>query len=1379
MCYFRHVVAYSCMKYIYTILFLLIALSAKGDEIFYFSNLSLDEGLSQISVTAIHQDRSGFMWFGTRNGLNRYDGYDFDVYLTSLTDASTISDNHILCIAEDEKGNLWVGTNNGLNYLDLSTHTFRRYHSRPGNSQTLSHNTIYALHNDDQNNLWIGTATGLDWYEPASGTFHHITIGELLVENRVSTVTKKRNKLYIGTLKKGLIIYDLKTKEHQLFNDTANQKYNINSHNIKNILVDKNENLWIGTFNAGVYLLRKGEDQMIHYNKASGLTNNNIRIITEAPDGNIIIGTSNGLCVLNPHTNKITKYEEYGVNHGGLSHYSILSVFSDRSHSLWVGTYAGGICYYNKHGQKFRFYDTSASRKGIQGIIGPMLETDNSLYIATEGCGLLEMNKHTNAYTNHDLPPASNQSYEYNIIKSLCLDRDRDRILCGTNIGTIYSFCLRSKTFSLFYDLKEQRSLYHLSMGMDGKLIIGGVSEHGFCLLSDGGKLVNTFPLSGSGDVFFSDVRCVLEAEKNVYIIGTRNDGIFCYDYKTHTLKNYKNDKNKDERGQIPENYITDIIKDSRGQIWVGTFGGGISLFDIQSGWFTTYDTQHNLLNNNVCKIIEDNDGTLWVSTITDISEFDQKTRKFNNYTHSNGIRVNEFTLHAGIRLSNNNIVFSGNNGFVSFNPQKLSINPFTPPIVLKKLFVNNEEITPTGTSGILQVQPNEQKEIVLRHNQSNISIEYSALNYVFSNRNYYSYKLEGFDKNWNNAGTRRIAYYTNIPPGDYRFIVRGSNNDGVWNNVGASINIKVLPPFWKTWWAYCIYILIVVAICWFIIRYFNERKRLQDNIKMKQLENKSREELHQAQNRLFTNFSHELRTPLTLIISPLEDMMATENLSVKVQESLRLMQNNARRLLRIVNNLMDFQKKESGVMKLKTSESDFVSFTEEMVLLFKELAFSRRIHFTYRHTPETLLYWFDKNLMEKVYFNFLSNAFKNVPNEGTVEVNLNLQSLAELKEQYPKRVAGYTDHQIRYIVLEIKDSGKGIASSELEKIFIPFYQVAQNEHSASGTGLGLSLSKAIVEMHHGVIWAESPAGSGASFICILPVSKACFKEGEFVEEEIAPVDLPLAVDISKEKKISVKDQQKRSTILVVEDNKEVRNYIISHLSENYNILEASNGVEAIDKTLNLMPDLIITDLMMPKMDGMKMCSIIKNDIRVSHIPIIMITARTMVADITEGYNTGADDYITKPFSSSILIARVENIIRSRNQLKKMYGKNFSLETLGVKAVSLEEQFMQKLYHIMEMNISNPNLSLDQFCREIGMSRANLYRKLKTITDLSPNEFIRNFRLDMGAKMLRETHLPVSEVYVAVGFNSHGYFSNCFKAYFGVSPTEYMNRNPQ
>jgi len=1362
------------MKNYLLLLFLALTSIASGNERLYFSNLSLGDGLSQITVSCIHQDNRGFMWFGTRNGLNRYDGYSFDIYVTNPEDNSSISDNHILCISEDESGNLWVGTNNGLNYLDRTTNKFKRYYSEPDNEGSLSHNTIYGISYDDQNNLWVGTGSGLDLFDKETGIFHHIIIEDLLEKKRINKIVRRGDELYLGSLRYGLIIYNLESKQYTMYNDILPDPYNIGSSQVKSILFDRDDNLWIGTQEVGVGVLKKGEDKFIRYTQKNGLTNNNVRSIAQAPDGNLIIGTFNGLNILDPKTEEITQYIDYGVGQGMLSHYSIIDVYFDRSQTLWIGTYGGGICYYNRYGQKFRFIDPNIGGKNLLGILGPIVELNNSLYIATEGGGLLEMNKNTKTIKNYEIFEGVDRTYGKNIIKSLYLDGTR--ILCGTNIGTIYNFDIHTKKFSLFCDLGEARSVYYIGKSLAGDIVIGGVNEQGFMILHKSGNLQKTFPVKGKENIYFSDVRCVLEVEKNVFLIGTRNDGLYCYDYNQQTSKNYKNDITEKSENEIPENFVTSIMKDTKGRVWVGTYGGGIAFFDMKAETFTTYNAKNNLQNNNICEIVEGDNNHLWISTISGISDFNIESGTFENYTHANGIKVDEFSLHAGTRLSNNDIMFSGNNGLTSFNPQRMSVNPYIPPIILKNLFINNDKIIPGGDDNILSEDLDTQKEIVLKYDQSNITIEYSALSYIYSDRNQYTYKLEGFDEEWNNVGSRRMAYYTNIPAGEYRFVVRGSNNDGVWNDEGTSIRIIVKPPFWKTWWAYSIYVLFIAAIIWFIIRYFSEKKRLQDDIKMKQVEAKASEEFHQARNKLFTNFSHELRTPLTLIISPLDDMAGKADLPPKIMDNVYLMQNNARRLLRIVNNLMDFQKKESGTMKLQVSEGDFVSFTNEMILHFKELAASRKIHFEFNHTVGTLQYCFDKELMEKVYFNFLSNAFKNVPNQGTVEVNMDKKSLEELKLSYPEKIKEFNNLQILYITLEIKNSGEGIAQDELEKIFIPFYQVAQNEHSASGTGLGLSLSKSIIEVHHGVIWAESPGGKGAIFRCILPIDKELFRDEDFANEIGSTSDFPYSVDVSKENGEEGDIKKKVYTILVVEDNIDVRRYIVSHLKDSYNVMEASNGIEALEKAINHLPDLIISDLMMPKMDGMEFCEKIKHDIRTSHIPVIMLTARTMTEDMKQGYEAGADDYITKPFSSLVLVSRVNNIIQSREKLKELYGKRFSLETLGVEATSVDERFMQKLYDILEKNVSNPELNLDEFSRDVGMSRANLYRKIKSITNLSPNEFIRNFRLNMGAKMLKEAQMPVSEVYVAVGFNSHAYFSNCFKAYYGVSPSEYANQ---
>lgn len=1353
-------------------IFLLLSVVVHGADRYYFSSLSLRDGLSQITVTCILQDSKGFMWFGTRIGLNRYDGYSFDVFTSKPEDNASISDNHILCMAEDKDGYLWVGTNNGLNKLNPVTNKFCRYFSDPADSLSLPHNMVLSICYDDEDRLWVGTSNGLVLYDSHINKFKRIQIGDLLVNNRVQAIIKKNNYLYIGTFNKGLIIYNLKNKQYTVYGRCPGSPADIGSDYVKAILADRVGNIWIGTQGKGVSVLRK-DSSLITYNGKNGLTNDYVRNIVEGVDGHIVLGTFNGLNVIDPQTGAIDQYNKYGSGEGLLSHYSITASYFDKSQSLWVGTYAGGVCYYSKYGQKFSFFSPFIRENTLLGILGQIVETDNSLYVATEGGGLLEMDKRTEKFSHYDIfDDIDDISYGKNIIKSLFYDNEK--ILCGTNVGTIYSFDLKTKRFTLIFDRKAEYSIYHISKSLSGDLVIGCINQQGLIFISKDGKMRNKFPIKSQDDVSFSDIRCVLEIRKNVFLIGTRNEGLYYYDYDKQLLKNYKNIPESVNADEIPENYVSCIIKSSTGSIWVGTVGGGISLFEVESGKFKTYGTKENLLNNNVCSIVEDNDKRLWVSSISGISELNPITGEFKNYTHQNGIKIDEFSPSAGIKLQNDEIIFCGNNGFTKFNPRRMSINPNVPPVVFKNLYIDNNRIEQGGEDGILKKKLEDSDELVLKYNQSNIAIEYSALNYVFPDRNQYAYKLEGFDEDWNEVGARRVAYYTNIPQGNYTFIVKGSNNDGIWNNDGIKLYIKILPPLWKTWWAYCLYVVIVALIVFFIIKYFSDKKRLENDIKLKQLEAKTMAEFHEARNKLFTNFSHELRTPLTLILNPLEDMAKkVDEPDPKKKKNILLMRSNARRLLRLVNNLMDFQKRESGSMALKVIQCDIIRFSQEMISFFEELALSRNIQLVYKHNADSLLCWFDKGLMEKVYFNFLSNAFKNVRNGGFIEINIETVPFVSLNTIVPEKYNHFKDAEVPYLLLEIKDSGQGIAAGELEKIFIPFYQVAQNEHSASGTGLGLSLSKSIIEMHHGIIWAESPEGSGAIFRCVLPLDKNLFNKNEIYEGIFDGEITPFEVEVKEDEQEEPDKGKKKHTILVVEDNRDVRHYIISHLEKNYNIMKASNGVDAIEKSIQFLPDLVLTDLMMPRMNGIELCTTLKKDLRTSHIPVIMITAKTMPEDMKEGYNVGTDAYLTKPFSMDVLIACVANVIHSREKLKEIYGKRFSLESLGIDATSADERFMQKLYKVLEKNISNPEMNLDDFCKDIGMSRANMYRKLKSITNLSPNEFIRNFRLEMGAKILKGSQLSVSEVYVAVGFNSHAYFSNCFKALYGMSPTEY------
>lgn len=1347
---------------------LLFAISVQflfANQPYHFSHLSVKDGLSQLNVTCIYQDKLGYIWFGTRNGLNKFNGNSFEVYWNHADDPHSISSNIINCMAEDAEGNLWIGTENGLNRLDKNKNEFKRYYINQ--QENKDKNKITSLCLDQQGTLWVGAASeGLFAYTPQGDSLKNISTKELK-GNWVNDIIERDHKLYIASYNRGLLIYDLQQQAVVRSFQQNSESLPIPSNRIRKVHIDRKGNIWLGNDTHGVYVIKHDPAEVVCYNTRNGLSNNNVRCINESPSGEIWIGTFDGLNILNPVTNRIQTYR-YGTQ-GTLSHHSIYSILFDRMQTIWIGTYAGGISYYNPYGHLFDFYSPSSSLNKTLGILGPAIEHEGTLYIGAEGGGLITFDLEQQTFQQYILPHNPGESMQ-SVIKTVYYDKNR--ILCGTSIGEIYEFNLHNHHFSLIFQNNDRNPIYHISKSISGELVVGSTSpKEGLMFISDTPSLhVQTeFAVKGEGTFRFASVICVCEISNDVFLIGTKEKGLFFYDKINHSLLSYNHTNG------LTAKHISSILKDRSGRIWISSMDGGLSEFNITTEQFITYNEKSGLQSNQVCKVVEGADNSLWISTLNGISRLDLRTRSITNYNKESGIQIQEFSPCAGFRLSDNRIFFAGNNGFTLFNPNDIVTNPNVPPIILDKLYINNKLVCPNDEENVLQENISTQKKIVLNHNQTNITIEYCALNYIFNSKNEYSYKLEGFDSDWNKVGNRRTAYYTNIPAGTYHFIVKGSNNDGIWNEQGATLEIVVLPPLWKTWWAYLIYSVVAIALIAFIIRYFTEKKRLQNNIKLKQMEAEVHEEFYQERNRLFTNFSHELRTPLTLIMAPLEEFVKRTDLVDDVHYKSQLMLRNAQRLLRIVNNLMDLQKNESGTMKLQVSEHDIVKFTHEAVSSFQDLALYRNIHLRFKHAVDEQPVWFDWNLLEKVYFNFLSNAFKNVPDGGSIRVELSVKSLSELAIFVPARLNKYKDPEIKYLTVSIQDNGVGIDPDELEKIFRPFYQVAQNEHSKSGTGIGLSLSKAIIEMHHGVIWADNAPDSGAVFQFVLPIDKNGFDPETMVESSanetvLFNVELP---DTAFEAEHSGK---KQATILIVEDNRDLNNYICSCLADKYNVIGVTNGEEALAKAINLLPNLIITDLMMPKMNGIELIRQLKKDMNTSHIPIIMVTAKTGTNDIKEGYAAGADEYITKPFDASILKVRVDNIIQSRERLKDLYSKNFSLESLGVDMTSVDEKFMQNLYATLQQNIANSDLNLDAFCRELGLSKSNLYRKIKQITGYSPNEFIRNFRLETAAKMLKETDMTITEVYCAVGYNSLAYFSNCFKALYGVSPTEFKNK---
>lgn len=1342
------------------------------------THFSVQDGLSQISVSSIEQDSQGYLWFGTRNGLNRFNGYNFEIFVNDPAEIASLSNNHILCLEEDPLGCLWIGTRGGLNRYDPVTGRITRYYDH-NPDEKIEHDFIYSLLWSDRDSvLWVGANHGLYYYDPAEGSLLEVKADGLFQNNEVSALAIRpaTDLLYVGTRHTGLVELNVRTGQYTIQRNLGNEGHSA-VNDIRCLFYDSRGFLWIGTFDAGIYVLNEEGVIINHYGKE--LNSQCIRDIKEAPDGKIWIATSNGIHIIDRDTERIDFFSA-GSNFGlNLTHHSVLALFFDRSGTLWAGSYAGGVNCYNPHVNRFENYAPLIDMDVSACAYSQAVEYGRYLYIGTQGNGLLEFNRDTGICRLYKLVPDG--TFDRNIIKYLCLSDKY--IYCSSSFGDVYRFCLSSKRFEKVFT--DQRGIllddviYQLEVRKDGDLLFGSVGKYGLSRISPTGKIQRKFPIQGGKNFLFSNVTCFLEIEPEIYLIGTRYDGLYRYDFKNQVLRRY-GEEEMSSGWCLRGIQINQIFRDSADRIWLATAGTGLCRFDMQNETFHPYVKRDGLLNNNVCAIVETKDHHLWLSTASGISEFDPERSIFRNFSYEDGIEVNEFAEQAGLLTSDGTIYFFGDNGFISFNPERFTRNDYIPPVVIENIYIDNRKLIP-GPKEILKTHIPWQNELVLDWNQSNMAIEYAALNYVASDKNTYSYKLEGFEDHWNTVGNRRIAYYTNIPPGEYLFRVIGSNNDGVMNEKGADLKITILSPLWLRWWAWLLYGLLSSWIAWLIVRYYFKQRQLKEDIRLEQLKTKAQQEFHQERNKLFTNFSHELRSPLTLIMSPLDDMALDPDIPPKWKDRIKLMQNNSQRLLRLVNNLMYFTKNESGNLRLKVTEEDWVEFSQEMHLLFSELALSRNIVFRFDHPQKSLTGWFDPYLIEKVYFNFLSNAFKNTPNGGHITLTLTGMDRTDLEKRFGTNILPDIRAINSYIVLEIADSGPGIPPGEYLRIFDPFYQVAQNEHARSGTGLGLSLSKMIVEMHRGTVWAGNADSGGALFTCVFPVERSFFKEDEFAQEtkgQRLPSDC--SVEIPPEENVPPIEPTKNKykyTVLVVEDNADLRMFLRSCLSDHYNVMEASNARDGLERSIHYLPDIILSDLMMPEMDGLEMSRKLKNDIRTSHIPIVMITARSTASDIETGYQNGVDDYITKPFNTRILLARIRNILASREHLKERYGKQFSLESLGVEATSLDERFMQGVFKVLSGNLAKVNLELDDFCKELGMSRSNLYRKIKAITGLAPNEFIRNFRLETAARMLKESELSVSEIYVAVGFNTHAYFSSCFKKHFGISPSEFAKKN--
>ncbi|WP_316841562.1 two-component regulator propeller domain-containing protein [Pedobacter gandavensis] len=1358
---------------IFTISLLLTQLYSSGQNL-NFNHLKTENGLSQNSIFAITQDGRGFMWFGSRFGLNRYDGNQFQLYKSNANDSSTLSDDYITALHSDRRKELWVGTANGLNKFNPKKNTFERIYL-DGNKHNKQYAPVNAIYEDHKGNLWIAGRTGLylltnrnnNTFTPTYKLGLKIGIANSEV---LSIFEDHQGFLWIGT-NSGLskLSFNGHLKELAHFSHKPGIMHSLSENAVTAITEDAQKNLWVATESAGINLFLPATNTFQRFSHEEGnknsLVHNSVRRMSKNKSGELCIGTQEGLSILDPIRKKFKTYQHLKSVDHSLNQNSIYSIYEDHSGSLWIGTYYGGVNVTYAHDTSFKTIQYNERLAGIShNVISSIIADKNdNLWIGTEGGGLNHMNRQTQQFTTYKLKASDPGSLGSDLVKVIYKDKGGD-IWVGTHGGGLNLLDPHTRSFKRFLingdNTKITRSeLVALLEDHKGAFWTG--SQSGIRIFSKEAGLLKPYPeLPVLHNIRNNNIKVLFEDSKqNIWIASTK--GLFLLSPDRQQLQSFKLPKGSNSVNNNA-NYINCIQEDSKGNIWLGLYYGGLSKYDPSKKKFVkNYTTVDGLPNDNVVGILEDEDQLLWISTSNGLARFNPESQIFLTYTTSDGLAGDEFNYNSFFKAKNGMLYFGGYNGLSYFSPQEIKKNSHQAPLVFTGLKLFNEPVKINAKNGLLHQDISFSDHLTFSYQQNIFTIEFALLNYIKSNKNKYAYRLEGINANWVES-TIPAATYTNLASGNYILWVKGANNDGIWSKP-VSLKIKILPPFWKSWWAYGIYLLIFGMMLFFITRFFYLRGLLLKD-----------EELHQIKLNFFTNISHEIRTHLTLIMAPIEKLLEGQQGDSPTKQQLNKVKNNADRLLKLVNELMDFRKAETKNLKLKVAAQDFIPFITEIYSSFEELSSKKNIDFSIQYDQSPILLYFDKEQLEKVFFNILSNAFKFTPEGGRIAIAIKTTS--------------------KYLKVSISDTGRGIAPKYLAQLFENYFQVEDHHIQNTGYGIGLALSKHIVELHKGNIEVSSLPGAEnqAGFTCFelnLLLGNAHLSEqqktvlaqqsGKLETKRQPDTNVTPSIPLAMEANISTadtpqSDQQKKATVLIVEDNSELRNLIKESLEGSYQVLLAENGKLGWEMATLEIPDLIISDVMMPEMDGFTLCNQLKTDERTNHIPVFLLTAKSSQTDQISGLSQGADLYLSKPFSTKILQLQVRNFLTAREHMRKKYSKGLVMESTPLMADPKDEQFLSRLIGIIESHMEQEDFGVELMADKIGMSQSVLYKKLKALTDLSVNDFAKSIRLKKAAELLLQNRYTVYEVGYMVGFSDRKYFSREFKKQFSKTPSEYI-----
>lgn len=1451
-------------------------------EAMRFQHYTADNGLSQNMIDCILKDSKGFMWFGTWNGLNRFDGYSFTVYRQNQRNRDGIINNFIYALAEDRFGNIWVGTGAGLTVYIYKKDLFRT----PDNTViaksavlTRRTNSVIVDHNGW---LWTGTDKGIDVFEieNENGTLRKIGLSDnrnqgLLEGYNITSIFEDRNgNIWIGSTN-GAFRYDRKTHEIRRYAYLPSQPASLSNDNVNCIYQDRKGKVWIGT-TVGLNRMTDSAGLFVHYfhsnSKAYALAHNTVMSITEDVKGNLIIGTLGGLSIYQEKSDEF-RNELYHLNASyGLNNEFVNCLLADEAGNVWVGTERGGINKYNIFQKGFEFLEHEPGNPGSLShkIVNSILEDDKCIWIGTAGGGLDCYNKKTAEIKVFRYSLDNPFSLSNDFITSIIEDK-KGNLWVGSWGGGLHRLAQANKQKGIF-------DHYIANPGNPQSLVSDFISS---VIQDDEGNLwvgtlggLNVFnPLTGTftrftrnyGGKNIDQVGCLqFDKQKNLWI-GTIQ-GLFMIqadengriDPLTAPIHYYTN--SIDDPFSISGNYVISICVDHNGSLWFGTYGNGLNhlvwdTINSASARFINYTEEDGLSNNIIYSIIEDKQGILWLSTDNGLSRFDPEALRFTNFYMADGLQSNQFYWSAGYKNKNGKLYFGSMNGLNAFYPDKITEANFDPITVITDFKIFNHPVEvgrQYNGKVVLENSLPYTKHLILSYKSREFSFSFSALDYVLPEKITYRYYMDGFDEQWTYVdANRRFASYTNLKGGDYVFNVQAIRNEKPSAAPPSQIRITIIPPFYETLWFKLLAIAVVIISVILYNRYrvyslrlqkrhlellvkertakIEEQKeelRLQaenlreSNIQLenrqklieqqnKQLEsqnaeiiqqrdklaelNKKVQQINQQQLNFFTYISHEFRSPLTLITAPLENLMSELQKDNPVRSKLQLVFRNTQRLLHLVNQLMEIRKVETGKTELHASRDNISAFAQSIAQSFHSLAQQRQIKFNILSIPENIEVYFDHEKVENILYNLLSNAFKYTGEGGEIGVEISL-----VKGKYlPEGIAIIDKHHYKginvhsFVEITVSDTGPGIEPSFIRDIFRRFYRIASPpNYSVQGSGIGLYLVKEMVKSHKGLMYVNSTPGKGSRFIVMLPADPSIYaaeeidKEKSFSEQALQKTHIQVLSETieyndsdnaSDSAGADILNANNKPVVLLVEDDRELQSVIENYLRHSFRIIRADTGKDGLLKAREILPDLIISDIIMPELDGIELCNEMKTNLSTSHIPVILLTARSEAEDVIEGLESGADDYIPKPFNIRILEAKCKSLIENRQRLRKMFAATIVPVAGEVATTPVDEQFLQKAIRSVEKNISNPHFSVQNLAKELCVSRSLLHKKLTALVDLPPNDFITSLRLKRSVLLLLEQNKSISEIAFEVGFNDPKYFSRCFKKFYGVSPSEYLN----